>query len=50
MLGTDAAADQFGGVVGFPMSVLISKHGKVAKRVDGLVSYDEIDKAVQSLL
>jgi hypothetical protein len=30
--------------------VLISKDGRVVKRVDGLVSYDEIDKAIRSQL
>lgn len=47
ILGNDATADKFGGLLGFPTSVLISKDGRVAKRVDGLVSYDEIDKAIQ---
>jgi hypothetical protein len=31
-------------------SVLVSKDGRVVKRVDGLVSYDEIDKTIQSQL
>src|SRR5215831_13082298 len=47
VLGNDATADKFGGLVGFPTSVLISKDGRVVRRVDGLVSYDEIDKAIQ---
>jgi len=47
LLGNDANADKFGGVAGLPTSVLISKDGRVVKRVDGLVSYDEIDKAIQ---
>jgi thiol-disulfide isomerase/thioredoxin len=50
VLGNDAAADKFGGLVGFPTSVLISKDGRVVKRIDGLVSYDEIDKAIRSQL
>ena len=50
VLGNDATADKFGGLVGFPTSVLISRDGRVVKRVDGLVSYDEIDKAIESLL
>jgi thiol-disulfide isomerase/thioredoxin len=48
VLGNDATADKFGGLIGFPTSVLISKDGRVIKRVDGLVSYHEIDKAIQS--
>ena len=50
LLGNDATADKFGGLLGFPTSVLVSKDGRVVKRVDGLVSYDEIDKAIQSQL
>jgi hypothetical protein len=50
VLGNDATADRFGGLVGFPTSVLISKDGRVVKRVDGLVSYDEIDRAARSEL
>jgi cytochrome c biogenesis protein CcmG/thiol:disulfide interchange protein DsbE len=50
VLGNDATADKFGGLIGFPTSVLISKDGRVVKRVDGLVSYDEIDKVIQSQL
>jgi thiol-disulfide isomerase/thioredoxin len=50
VLGNDAAADKFGGLVGFPTSVLISKDGHVVKRVGGLLSYDEIEKAIQSQL
>ncbi len=50
VLGNDATADKFGGLLGFPTSVLIAKDGRVVKRVDGLVSYDEIEKAIQSQL
>ena len=50
VLGNDATADKFGGLLGFPTSVLISKDGRLVKRVDGLVSYDEIEKAIQSQL
>lgn len=49
-LGNDTTADKFGGLLGFPTSVLISKDGRVVKRVDGLVSYDEIDEAIRSQL
>lgn len=50
VLGSDSAAAKFGGLFGFPTSVLISKDGRVVKRVDGLASYDKIDKTIQSLL
>ena len=50
VVGNDATADEFGGVNVFPTSFLISKDGREVQRVDGLVSYDEIDKAIQSQL
>jgi len=50
VLGSDAAADKFGGLVGFPTSVLISRDGRIVKRVDGLVSYDQIDQAIRAQL
>jgi hypothetical protein len=50
VLGYDATADKFGRLIGFPTSVLISSDGRVVMRVDGLVSFDEIDKAIQSQL
>jgi len=49
VLGNDATADKRGRLVEFPMSVLISKDGRVGRRVNGLVTYDEIDQAIQSL-
>jgi cytochrome c biogenesis protein CcmG/thiol:disulfide interchange protein DsbE len=50
LLGTDAAAQRFGGLLGVPTSVLISKEGKVVKREDGLINYEELDKAIASQL
>jgi thiol-disulfide isomerase/thioredoxin len=50
VLGNGAVADKFGGLVGFPTSILISKDGRAVKRVDGLVSYDGIDQAIRSQL
>ena len=49
VLGNHATADKRGRLFEFPMSVLISKDGRVGRRVNGLVTYDEIDKAIQSL-
>jgi cytochrome c biogenesis protein CcmG/thiol:disulfide interchange protein DsbE len=50
LLGNDTVADKFGGLIGFPTSVLISKDGRQVKRITGLISYDEIAKAIESLL
>jgi thiol-disulfide isomerase/thioredoxin len=48
--GNDAVAEKFGGLLGYPTSFLISRDGKVVKKVQGLVSYDEIAKAIESQL
>jgi thiol-disulfide isomerase/thioredoxin len=50
LLGNDSVADKFGGLLGFPTSFLISRDGKIIKKVQGLVSYDEIAKAIESQL
>jgi thiol-disulfide isomerase/thioredoxin len=48
--GDDAVADKFGGLLGYPTSFLISRDGKIVKRVQGLISYDEIAQAIESQL
>lgn len=48
--GNDAVADKFGGLLGFPTSFLISRDGKIVKKVQGLVDYDEIKNAIESQL
>jgi thiol-disulfide isomerase/thioredoxin len=50
LLGNDAAADKFGGLLGFPTSVLISRDGKQIKRITGIISQDEISKVIESQL
>src|SRR5229473_1372298 len=50
VIGNDAAADKFGGLFGYPTSILISRDGKQIKRITGIISYDEITKAIESLL
>jgi cytochrome c-type biogenesis protein len=50
VLGNEEAADKFGGLFGYPTSVLISRDGKVIKRITGLISYEEISKAIESQL
>lgn len=48
--GNDAVADKFGGLLGYPTSFLISRDGKIVKKVQGLISYDELTKAIESQL
>jgi thiol-disulfide isomerase/thioredoxin len=50
VIGNDAAANQFGGILGYPTSFLISRDGKIVKKVQGLVSYEEISSAVEAQL
>jgi len=50
VLGTDDIATQFGGLIGLPTSVLISRDGKVVKRYVGLVNEKDLDKEIQSQL
>ncbi|HEY6268206.1 MAG TPA: cytochrome c biogenesis protein CcdA [Candidatus Acidoferrum sp.] len=50
VIGNDDVADKFGGLLGYPTSFLISKDGKIVKKVQGLVSYDELTKAIEAQL
>jgi thiol-disulfide isomerase/thioredoxin len=50
LLGSDAMADKFGGLLGYPTSILISRDGKLIKRITGLLTYEEISKAIESQL
>jgi hypothetical protein len=50
LIGNDAAADKFGGLLGYPTSVLIGRDGKIQKRVTGLIPYPEIGKTIESQL
>ena len=50
LLGNDATADKFGGLLGYPTSFLISRDGKIVKKVQGLISFEELTKAIESQL
>ena len=50
MIGNDDIANKFGGIIGFPTSVLISRDGKVVKRIIGLVNLDSLKKDIQGLM
>jgi cytochrome c biogenesis protein CcmG/thiol:disulfide interchange protein DsbE len=50
VLGNEAVADKFGGLFGYPTSFLISRDGKEVKKVQGLISYEELTKAIESQL
>jgi thiol-disulfide isomerase/thioredoxin len=50
VLGNDDVATKFGGLLGYPTSFLISKDGRQIKKIQGLVSFEEITKAIESQL
>jgi cytochrome c biogenesis protein CcmG/thiol:disulfide interchange protein DsbE len=50
LIGNDAVADQFGGLIGLPTSLLISRDGKIIKRFIGLVSHEQYVKAIEGNL
>jgi thiol-disulfide isomerase/thioredoxin len=50
VLGDDDLASKFGGLLGLPTSIVISREGKVVKRYIGLASRDDLDAEIKSLL
>ncbi len=50
LLGNDALAEQLGGLIGLPTTVVISRDGKVVKRFLGLVSHDVVVRQIEALL
>lgn len=49
VIGNDSVADKFGGLIGYPTSVLLTRDGKVAKRIIGPVT-DEDFKDIRALI
>jgi hypothetical protein len=50
VLGNDDLAAKFGGLLGLPTSVIISRDGKIQKKYIGSVSRAAMEKDIQSLL
>ena len=50
MLGNDDIASKFGGLLGFPTTIVISRDGKVQKRYIGLADQGDLEKEIQGLL
>src|SRR5260221_625219 len=50
VVAKDEIADKFGGLLGYPTGFLISRDGKVVKKFQGLTSFDDIAKAIESQL
>ena len=49
VLGNDDIAAKFGGLIGLPTSVMISREGKIAKRYIGLINRDSVESEIKSL-
>lgn len=50
VLGNDEIADKFGGMLGLPTSIVISRDAKVVKRYIGLVNEADLEKQIKDLL
>jgi thiol-disulfide isomerase/thioredoxin len=50
LLGSDAIAEKFGGILGLPTSMLFNRDGKKVRTIVGLVNHDDISKAIEGLL
>jgi thiol-disulfide isomerase/thioredoxin len=46
----DSIAEKFGGVIGLPTSLLLTRDGKMIKRVVGPIELSDISKAIEGLL
>jgi cytochrome c-type biogenesis protein len=50
LLANDETATKFGGLIGYPTSVLVTKDGKQLKRVTGPISLEEFSKIIEAHL
>ena len=50
VIGNDAAGDKFGGLLGYPTSILLSRDGKQVKQITGIITRDDIVKSIQAQL
>jgi len=44
VIGSDSVADKFGGLIGYPTSVLLTRDGKIVKRIIGPVSSEDFQQ------
>jgi len=50
VVGNEKVAEKFGGLLGYPTSILVSRDGKVLKRTTGLIDYDATTKLIEGAL
>ena len=50
VMGTTKMAEAYGGVLGLPITLLVDREGRVAKRYEGAVDLDEMENEIKKLL
>jgi thiol-disulfide isomerase/thioredoxin len=50
VIGKDSDGEKFGGIFGYPTSILIDKNGQINKRIIGLIDRDQINRQIRQLL
>ena len=50
VIGNEGVAEKFGGLLGYPTSVLISRDGRQIKRVTGVINEEEISRLIEGAL
>jgi thiol-disulfide isomerase/thioredoxin len=50
LLGNDAIAEKFGGILGLPTSMLFTRDGKKVRTIVGLINHDDLSKAIEGML
>lgn len=50
VIGTDDTADKFGGLLGYPTNLIITRDGKIAKKIIGLGSFEDFESQIKKLL
>ena len=50
LIGTEQVADQYGGVLGLPMTFYIGRDGKIVKKIEGLTSHSDIEDSIKAAL
>src|SRR6204780_1639193 len=50
VLGNDELAEKFGGLIGFPTTIVISRDGKIQKRYIGLADEGDLEREIKGLL
>ena len=48
VLGNDAIAEEFGGIIGLPTSMLYARDGRKIKTMIGLINHEDLTKALES--